>query len=787
MSVHITYPRDTLQRLSDRKNRKLAIDDSFNLTTVDESDPWILCNSQVDVIEASESPLKEHRDLFGEVIHYESPLLKNKTNSSTPGSRKRKQYKWEEVIEESPITRPKRAFIPTPRIVKLMKEAQVELYSVMGHSKSSSDVSIVSEDSLNVSGVQNLSDSPQAFKNKSEHSKEESQSPPILEGVVAFVDYKIDNDRSGIGVKHRLTELGAKIEKTFNQKVTHVVFRDGYRATYRKAIERNIPLVSARWVEGCKISNTLLDPANYPPVDLEKYQKTPEIDFNHPKYNKYKKFLRPSDAQRDEMLKTKCSNLMNRINALMGPHDENEDKSYTETPKKETKKEPEDPFKTNDIISVLSDQLSKVLNTNDSPISDDHVDELYLPMSIKLLRKYLTPKGSENKTPAALDSDLIKIEDRLKLNSRARQRLRKLLFPDVDLSNVSNISDFPTPSPQKIRISAPARLLTSKKKPTKILVEKINNENNIKEKIAPENYVNKQTILDNNNKKRDTPENNVLKHIKQWKIPSDLRPKKVKTISKPVENNKQTKLTSWLSRDSSVFFQTPKESLASSIALQTIVCTGLKKSEVDIIQQSIDNLGIFNFSTKVEPSTTYVVTKPQPNRTLNLVYAMAFGCYIVSEGWVHDSHKEGRWLSHIKYLVTNLSEPVKTFQKQKNTFGSLLTFHIFDTAGKIYISDSCEPPAKDLKRLVRTCGGNITNNVNSAKVVIGSNPKTNFNVNEKWILDCITQVILKIINFSQVPFLRRTSQLSIMPIQGELQNDFFFHFCLQGLHIRKKL
>lgn len=38
-------------------------------------------------------------------------------------------------------------------------------------------------------------------------------------GVVAFVDYKIDNDRSGSSIIQCLIEMGAKVEKTFNQKV----------------------------------------------------------------------------------------------------------------------------------------------------------------------------------------------------------------------------------------------------------------------------------------------------------------------------------------------------------------------------------------------------------------------------------------------------------------------------------------------------------------------------------------------------------------------------------------
>lgn len=52
------------------------------------------------------------------------------------------------------------------------------------------------------------------------------------------------------------------------------------------------------------------------------------------------------------------------------------------------------------------------------------------------------------------------------------------------------------------------------------------------------------------------------------------------------------------------------------------------------MKQSIQNLGNLSYQNRVEPSTTYVITKARPKRTLNLVFAMAFGCYIISENWV---------------------------------------------------------------------------------------------------------------------------------------------------------
>ncbi|XP_060877830.1 uncharacterized protein LOC132950410 isoform X2 [Metopolophium dirhodum] len=733
MSCQIMYPRQVLQRVSDRKKRKLAIDDSDEIALDRNLD--LLIDSELKVIEDSQTSLKGHRDLFGELIPQDEFVsnaeAKNKSNKKTTVSKKKKQSD-EEI--DSPIMRPKRVFIPTPKFMKLMKEAQTELYALMGVNKSSSDISVVTSDALNVSGIQNLEDSPiksirNESKTNSKNNDSDDESRRILEGIVAFVDYKIDNDRSPSSIIQCLIEMGAKVEKTFNQKVTHVMFCDGYRSTYNKAIKRNIPLVSARWMEYSKLANKMLKPEDYPPVGLENYtKKTPVKNINIPVSHTYKKFLRPSNIERDQIFKSRCDQIMERFNNLnVNQNNENEDCLIVETTKKTTVNKLDGPYETNDIVNMLSDKLCKVLNKINSPVPDDQIDEIYIPMSLKVLRKYLTPNGKENTTCTELDSELAKIEDRLNLNTQARQRFRKLLFPsDKNLNNMSNVSDFPSPSPEKLRISAPSRLISTKKR-----------KNMVDNKLLP------NTKNLNSNKITPQQKNGKMNSLK-WEIPSDLRPKKTKKIT--VQKVKSVKITqtkdtvsSLMSRNSSSIFQTPKASLASPVILQSITCSGMTKSETNILKSCIQDLGTFIFHPKMEPSTTYLITKSQPKRTLNIVFAMAYGCYIVSEDWVHKSHKIGRWLSHHQYLISDLSERVKEFQLRRHTFGSLMTFNIFDNVGRIYISNTCEPQAKLLRRLVRACGGHCTSTETKANVVVGYTPQMNDNIHEKWILDCVTQ------------------------------------------------
>ncbi|XP_045142637.1 microcephalin isoform X2 [Echinops telfairi] len=58
--------------------------------------------------------------------------------------------------------------------------------------------------------------------------------------------------------------MGAKVSKTFNKQVTHVVFKDGYQSTWDKAQKRGIKLVSVLWVEKCRTAGVHIDESLFP-------------------------------------------------------------------------------------------------------------------------------------------------------------------------------------------------------------------------------------------------------------------------------------------------------------------------------------------------------------------------------------------------------------------------------------------------------------------------------------------------------------------------------------------
>lgn len=180
----------TSQRASGSKKRKLS-DGSIDIEL----------NCNLDLFNGSDyqTPSDGYRDLFGELIP-PNECVNNvqandkSTKKKTPVS-KRKKLPYEDVFVDTPVIKPKRVFVPTPRLIKIMKEAQKELYSLMGVNKSSSNVSITSNDSLNVSGVQRLQDSPiTSIKNVAKINTENNDKNPqqVLKGKLKyFIDISI--------------------------------------------------------------------------------------------------------------------------------------------------------------------------------------------------------------------------------------------------------------------------------------------------------------------------------------------------------------------------------------------------------------------------------------------------------------------------------------------------------------------------------------------------------------------------------------------------------------------
>ncbi|KAM9240276.1 uncharacterized protein RG961_015797 [Leptosomus discolor] len=92
---------------------------------------------------------------------------------------------------------------------------------------------------------------------------------PVLEGISAFVDVWSSNRRENYSrtFEQQLLGMGAKVSKTLNKHVTHVVFKDGHLATWRKAQKMGVKIVSVLWVEKCRETGAHVDESLFPAAD----------------------------------------------------------------------------------------------------------------------------------------------------------------------------------------------------------------------------------------------------------------------------------------------------------------------------------------------------------------------------------------------------------------------------------------------------------------------------------------------------------------------------------------
>ncbi|CAM4641434.1 microcephalin isoform X12 [Lepidochelys kempii] len=91
---------------------------------------------------------------------------------------------------------------------------------------------------------------------------------PVLEGVSAYVEVWSSNRTENYSktFAQQLLDMGAKVSKTFNKQVTHVVFKEGHLATWRKAQKTGVKLVSVLWVEKCREAGAHVDESLFPAI-----------------------------------------------------------------------------------------------------------------------------------------------------------------------------------------------------------------------------------------------------------------------------------------------------------------------------------------------------------------------------------------------------------------------------------------------------------------------------------------------------------------------------------------
>ncbi|XP_029426325.1 microcephalin isoform X3 [Nannospalax galili] len=95
----------------------------------------------------------------------------------------------------------------------------------------------------------------------------------FLKDVVAYVEVwsSTGTENYSKTFTKQLVDMGAKVSKTFNKHVTHVVFKDGYQSTWDKAQKTGAKLVSVLWVEKCRTAGAHVDESLFPAANTNEH------------------------------------------------------------------------------------------------------------------------------------------------------------------------------------------------------------------------------------------------------------------------------------------------------------------------------------------------------------------------------------------------------------------------------------------------------------------------------------------------------------------------------------
>ncbi|XP_042704726.2 microcephalin isoform X4 [Chrysemys picta bellii] len=147
-------------------------------------------------------------------------------------------------------------------------------------------------------------------------------------GVSAYVEVWSSNRTENYSktFAQQLLDMGAKVSKTFNKQVTHVVFKEGHLATWRKAQKTGVKLVSVLWVEKCREAGAHIDESLFPaiytneglPLLIKKHKCMQPKDFIEKTPENDKRLQKKLDLMAKELdiQKTATASQMSQISSL---------------------------------------------------------------------------------------------------------------------------------------------------------------------------------------------------------------------------------------------------------------------------------------------------------------------------------------------------------------------------------------------------------------------------------------------------------------------------------------
>ncbi|XP_032878183.1 microcephalin isoform X2 [Amblyraja radiata] len=175
---------------------------------------------------------------------------------------------------------------------------------------------------------------------------------------------------------------------------------------------------------------------------------------------------------------------------------------------------------------------------------------------------------------------------------------------------------------------------------------------------------------------------------------------------------------------------------------RTLVMTSMPSENQSIIIQIVKRFGGFQFSDNVCETTTHVVAG-HTRRTLNVLFGIARGCWILSFNWILWSLEQGCWAPEESFELSTQFPAATICRFERQSTKEPYLQDLFVNQPLIFISPQSKPPAPALEKLVLLCGGQVCKTLRRTGICIGQykgrRPAGNQHLSENWILDSITK------------------------------------------------
>ncbi|XP_023216979.1 microcephalin-like isoform X2 [Centruroides sculpturatus] len=182
-----------------------------------------------------------------------------------------------------------------------------------------------------------------------------------------------------------------------------------------------------------------------------------------------------------------------------------------------------------------------------------------------------------------------------------------------------------------------------------------------------------------------------------------------------------------------------------SVSSRSLVLTGFQQRDQETLIPIAKSLGGFCIIPQVNDTTTHVICADN-RRTLNVLFGIVRGCWLLSSDWVFESMESGNWLNEEPYELSETFPAARVNRMQKASKGAAYQSHLFQHLGNIFVSAYCAPEYNKLTELITLTGGKIITSFQKCQTVVGpmkhcdeSKNRNILHIKEKWILDCISQ------------------------------------------------